>query len=140
MTIEIQKTIKKMEKFNRNLGITLAILSILSCVANMFNMLGLPAIIASFAFSALVGCIAMIQTYHHDENLLCDNHISFWIFYSVISGIIMFIVSCVGRFGWIENHIATSIIFGLIPTLMPIVGVFFGNFGRILFKGEPSVI
>ena len=132
-----------MLKTNKKWGMILAVLCIISCVTNMFNMLslpvGLPAIVMSFAFSAFVAFIAMMQTYQHEDRH-CNSHTRFWLIYSAVSGIIVIVAFCAYGFNLIENHISASIMIGLIPALMPIIGVFFGNFGRVFLKGKPAAV
>ena len=128
-----------MEKINKKLGIALAIVSVISCVANYFNVLILPAIVASFAFSAFVGFVAMMQVYHY-EDWNSDNPGLFWFVYSAISGVVLIFVFYMVGFGLIEDNLAISILTGLSPTLAPIMGVFLGDCGRIIIKAQPSVI
>ena len=128
-----------MEKINKKLGIALAIVSVISCVANYFNVLILLAIVASFAFSAFVGFVAMMQVYHY-EDWHCDNPGLFWFVYSAISGVVLISVFYMVGFELIEHHLAISILMGLSPTLAPVMGVFLGDCGRIIIKAQPSVI
>ena len=90
-------------------------------------------------FSAFVGFVAVAQVYHHEE-WHYDNPGLFWFVYSAISGVVLIFVFYAAGFELIEEHSAISILTGLSPTLMPVMGAFFGDIGRILFKGEPSVI
>ena len=128
-----------MKKINKKLGTVLAIVSIISCVANYFNVMVLPMVVASFAFSVFVSFVAMMQVYHY-ENWHCNNPGIFWFAYSAISGVILISVFYAVGFELIENHLAISILTGISPTLAPVMGVFLGDCGRVLIKTQPSVI
>jgi uncharacterized membrane-anchored protein len=128
-----------MENINKKLGIILGFLSIISCIANYFNVLVLPATLASFVFSAFVGFIAMMQVYHY-ENWHDNNPGMFWFAYSAVSGVFLISVFYAVGFELISDQSTISILTGFSPTLLPTMGIFFGDIGRILFKGKPSVI
>ena len=128
-----------MKKIDKILGITLAIVSILSCVANYFGMLATPLLVAGFVMGVFVSAIAMVETYHYQEY---DNQNSswFWFIFSAAFGVILVMNFYATGIGIANERLGLAIMMGLWPTIMPILGVFFGDIGRILFKGEPSVI
>lgn len=128
-----------MKKFNKKLGIALAIVSVISCVANYFNVMTLPITVVSFAFSAFVGFVAMMQVYRY-EDWHYDNPGLFWFVYSAISGVVLISIFYAVGFELIENHLAVSILTGFSPTLAPVMGIFFGDCGRALIKSQPSVV
>ena len=137
---EIIKLAKEMKKFNKTLGIILAILSIISFVANYFNVMDLPVTVVCFAFSVFVGFVAMMQVYHYQEWATDCNPGMFWFVYSATSGILLIGLVYATGFELIENQLAISIMTGFSPTLVPVIGIFVGDLGRIIIKSEPSVI
>ena len=127
-----------MRKIDKILGIALMIVSILSCVANYFNVLATPLIVAGAIVGIFAMTLAMMETYHH-QSYYNENSSWFWLVYSATLGAIL-----VGNFystgiGLINERLGLSLL-GLSYGILPVLGVFFGNIGRILFKGEPSVI
>ena len=128
-----------MEKINKKLGFALAIMSILSCVANYSNILATPTFVVSFILGILAMTLAMIEAYHYQE-YYNQNTSWFWLLYSVAFGIILTANFYVTNVGLINEQIRSSVRIGLYPMILPLIGIFFGDTGRILFKGEPSVI
>ena len=128
-----------MKKINKKLAIVLASLCTISCAASYFNVLVLPAIVASFVLSAFVGFIAMMQVYNYEE-WHNDNPGMFWFVYSAISGVILISTFYAAGFKLIDDHLAISIMAGLSPALAPVIGIFLGDCGRSLIKAQPSAI
>ena len=128
-----------MKKSNKKFAIALAIVCVISCIANYFNVMVLPVIVASFVLSAFVGFIAMMQVYHYEE-WHSDNPGSFWFVYSAVSGVVLISILYAVCLELVDNHLAISILTGLSPTLTPVMGIFLGNCGRILIKAQPSTI
>ena len=129
-----------MKKINKKLAIALAIVCMISCVANYFSLMVLPIVAVSFVFSAFVGFVAMMQVYTYQSWAWDHNPGRFWFIYSAIIGVILISVFYAVGFGLIENHLGISVLTGLSPALAPVVGVFLGDCGRILFKTQPSVV
>ena len=127
-----------MESIDKNLGITLAIVSILSCVANYFNVFANPVLGINFVLGGFVMALAMMETYHYRKY---DTHNPswFWFIFSAVIGVILIATLCATSLKLIDNHLGLSIM-GLSSGLLPCLGVFFGNIGRLIFKGESSVI
>ena len=128
-----------MRKTDKILGIALMIVSILSCVANYFGMLATSLLVAGFVVGIFVMAIAMMETYHY-QSYCYENSSWFWFIFSAAFGVIL-----VGNFyatgiGLINERLGLSLSVGLSYAILPVLGVFFGDIGRILFKGEPSVI
>ena len=128
-----------MKKVDKNLGISLAIVSILSCVANYYEILAIPALVISFILGVLAMTLAMMEAYHYQE-YYNQNSSWFWLLYSVAFGIILTANFYATNLGLINEQLRSSIRIGLYPMILPVIGIFFGDIGRILFKGEPSVI
>ena len=83
--------------------------------------------------------LAMMETYHY-QSYHNENSSWFWFIFSAAFGVIL-----VGNFyatgtRLINEQIGLALMMGLWPTILPVLGIFFGDIGRILFKGEPSVI
>ena len=128
-----------MRKIDKILGIALMIVSILSCITIYFNVLTTPVLVIGFVVGIFVIAIAMMETYHH-QPYYNENSSWFWLVYSAAFGVIL-----VGNFyatgiGLINERLGLSLSVGLSYAILPVLGVFFGDIGRILFKGEPSVI
>ena len=128
-----------MRKIDKILGIALMIVSILSCVTIYFNVLTTPVLVIGFVVGIFVMAIAMMGTYHY-QSYYNENSSWFWLVYSAAFGVIL-----VGNFyatgiGLIKERLGLSLSVGLSYAILPVLGVFFGDIGRILLKGEPSVI
>lgn len=54
-----------MKNFDKTLGIILAIVSILSCVANYFNVLTTLLLVTDFIVGIFATALSMMETYHH---------------------------------------------------------------------------
>ena len=128
-----------MRKIDKILGITLMIVSILSCVANYFGMLATPLLVAGFVVGIFVIAIAMMETYHY-QSYCYENSSWFWFIFSAAFGVILVMNFFATGIGLINQQLGLALMMGLCPTILPTLGVFFGDIGRILFKGEPSVI
>lgn len=127
-----------MKKIDKILGIALMIVNILSCVANYFNVLATPLMVTSFVVGIFVMAIAMMETYHH-QPYYNENSSWFWFIFSAAFGVILVMNFFATGIGLINQQIGLALMMGLWPTILPVLGVFFGDIGRI-FKGEPSVI
>lgn len=128
-----------MKKFNKKIGASLIIMSILSIVANYFDVLSTATTVISVILSAFVGFIVMMQTYHYQEHQE-HNPAKFWFIFSVISGIVLVCMFYAVGLKLISNQIAQSLATGLFPLLIPAIGIFLGDVGRVVLKDEPSVI
>lgn len=129
-----------MRKFNLFVGIALAILSVLTILANYFNVI--PVIITgtTVALSALCGLIAMLQVYYWVEYLEDYNPGRFWSIYSAIGGVICIVVLNAMGFHLVTEKFGASALYGLTGTLFPIIGLFIGDIGRVLFRSEKPVV
>lgn len=128
-----------MEKFDKIFGVALLIMSILSCVANYFNVLATPAIVVNLVLVGLIVIVAVMGTYNYQPY---HNHNpgKFWLIFCTVNGVIL-----VGAFyalgcGLISQKCSLSIMVGPALSLIPYAGVLLGDCGRILFKHENSVI
>ena len=128
-----------MRKIDKILGIALMIVSILSCVTIYFNVLTTPVLVIGFVVGIFVIAIAMMETYHH-QPYYNENSSWFWLVYSAAFGVILVMNFFATGIGLINQQLGLALMMGLCPTMLPTLGVFFGNIGRILFKGKPSVI
>lgn len=122
-------------KFNKIMGIILGILCFISCVANYFGVFVFLAIAA--VFSLFVAFFAMRQVYQYQKST-GYNPGYFWEIYTICFGFIILYALCTSGFEKTENHVGIAIVTGLIPTLIPLLGAFLGDFGRVLIKSESS--
>ena len=136
---EIKYQTNKMKKIDKKLGIALAILSVISCVANYFNVFANPVLVTNFILGVLAMTLAMMETYHYRE-YYSQNSSWFWFIYSVVFGVVLIANFYATGLEWVNKQFGLSLMMGLWPTILPVLGVFFGDIGRILFKGEPTVI
>ena len=128
-----------MKNFDKTLGIILAIVSILSCVANYFNVLTTLLLVTDFIVGIFATALSMMETYQH-QPYFNRNSGWFWFLYSVSFAIILVGIFYATGLELLSEDLGLSLMMGLSPTILPTLGIFFGDIGRILFKGEPSVI
>lgn len=128
-----------MRKVNRILAIVLAVICMVSCAGNYFSILAMPCIVVSFIFSVFIAFMAMMQVLNYQG---CENHNPglFWFVYSAVSGVALIVLFYGAGFKLIDEQFSTSLIIGLAPMILPILGVFVGDLGRILFNGDPSIV
>ena len=128
-----------MEKINKKLGTPLIIMSLVCVVANYFNVLAMLAFAVNLVVGCLVGVVAMMEVYHYQ---VCQGHEPgwFWLVFSAIFGVILVATFYATGANLMNEHLSLSLMTGLSPALLPVIGVFFGDIGRILFKSEASVI
>ena len=127
-----------MEKINLKFGIALEILGILSYLGNYYDVLAGPAIVMSISLSVFLGYVAMMQTFH-TGHICISNPGLFWFSYSSINGVVLICAIYATGMHLISEQLSASLIYGLAPTLVPSIGVFLGDCGRILI-GKQSVI
>ena len=127
-----------MEKINLKFGIALEILGILSYLGNYYDVLAGPAIVMSISLSVFLGYVAMMQTFH-TGHICISNPGLFWFSYSSINGVVLICAIYATGMHLISEQLSVSLIYGLAPTLVPSIGVFLGDCGRILI-GKQSVI
>lgn len=127
-----------MEKISLKFGIALEILGILSYLGNYYDVLAGPAIVMSISLSVFLGYVAMMQTFHSGD-ISFSNPGLFWLTYSSINGVVLICAIYATGMHLIGEQLSVSLIYGLAPTLVPSIGVFLGDCGRILI-GKQSVI
>ena len=128
-----------MERTNLKLAGALTILSLLTmATAFFFEIAATLTLSISIFFAVFIAFVAMMSTYHY-----CGYGYSsgrFWFAYSAVGGVII-IASIYGAgMHLIGDHLAQSLIMGLFPTIVPVIGIFLGDCGRIIIKSEPSAI
>jgi hypothetical protein len=133
-----QKTNKTMERTNLKFAGALSILSLVTMAAFFFEIAATVVLSISIFFAGFIAFIAMMSTYHY-----CGygyNSGRFWFVYSTVGGAII-IASIYGTgMQLINDHLAQSLMVGLFPTIVPVIGIFLGDCGRIIIKAEPSAI
>ena len=132
------KQIQKMKKVNVKFGVALAIMSLLTVIAFYFEVATNLMFTISMGLSVFIAFAAMMGTYHY-----CGYGYStgrFWFWYSSGGGGI--IVASIYALGMhlLSEHLANSLLMGLFPSIIPVIGVFLGDCGRVIFKAEPSAI
>jgi len=129
-----------MKKINKKLGIILAISGILSGISNYFDVLATPILVASLLIAIFVAFIAMMQVYHYQAWSTDCNPGTFWLVYSALGGAFFVFAFYAMGVKLISQSLSIAITMGILPILVPAIGLFLGNVGRILIKSEPSVI
>ena len=132
------KQIRKMEKVNVKFGVALAIMSLLTVVAFYFELATNLVFTISMGLSLFIAFAAMMGTYHY-----CGYGYStgrFWLWYSAVGGVIIVALIYASGMHLISDHLALPLIMGLFPVLIPVIGIFLGDCGRVLFKAESSAI
>ena len=133
-----KKQIQKMKKVNVKFGVALAIMSLLTMVAFYFEVLSAVMLTISICLSAFISFIAMMNVYHY--NGYGYNTGKFWFAYSAVGGVIIVALIYASGMHLISDHLTLPLIMGLFPVLIPVIGIFLGDCGRVLFKAESSAI
>lgn len=128
-----------MKNFNWIFGVVLAIVSILTIMANYFNVVTLFVTIVDAMLSVSFGFIAMLQVYHY-QSLQNHNPGKFWLIYSTCGGVVLIGVCYASIFNLVSKRFAVSTMIGLTSILIPIFGVLIGDIARVLTKSESSAI
>ena len=130
---------KIMKKINKKLAIAFAIVCVISCVANYFQVLATPVTKISFGLSIVIAFLAMMQVYNYQNWAWDHNPGTFWFGYSAISGAILVVIFHATGLNLIDQQLSLSLFTGLTPMLIPVAGAFLGDCGRV-FKAESSII
>ena len=131
-----KKLMETIKKFNRKAGVVLAILSILSGIAIY---IGIDAILyASIAVSAIIAIIALLQVFNTELWLQEMNPTSQWLIIAAIAGIICIATLFATGTQAIPIKLGQAIFLGATPLMIPLLGAFLGNTGRILWN-KPSL-
>ena len=128
-----------MKKFNIIAGIILLIASILTALAWYFNVLPNTALIVTGVIAAIVVFIAALEHFYHRE-WHEYNPGQFWSVWSAILAVIAVIVLYLRGFEVLDSHLAGAIITGAAFSVVPIVGVFFGDLGKVIQELRYSAI
>lgn len=128
-----------MTKFNFLTAISLAVVSMLAVVANYFNVFAVPTLWVNVTLSVIVSIFAFLQVWYYSE-FEDQNPLRFWLGYSTIIGMIIIGVLFASGSNAIQENLGVSMLTGLTPGLFPIMGVVFGNYGRVVFEKETSLI
>ena len=127
-----------MKKTNNKFAAALCIMSLLSVAAIYFEFAATVVMVIALGFSAFISFVAMMCVYHY--NGYDFNVGQYWFAYSAVCGVIINAAIFAHGTHIMGEHVAISIILGLIPSILPIIGIFIGDVGRILIKAEPSAI
>lgn len=132
---------EKQKKVNVILGAILAALSVLYIVSTLvvpLQSLAKPILIIGLCVSAIIAVLAIPQVYHY-QSYDSFNAGWFWFLYACIGAVLWVVSWYLYGFNVLDKMLATSILMGLVPSVLPVLGVFIGDVGRA-FKGEAMSI
>jgi len=127
-----------MKKVNRKLVAVLAVMSILLGLAVYFDKLLVPAIVVGTVVSIFVTFIAMMQVFHYQEWWGDGNPANFWIAVSAVAAAILVLSTFTIGLSHVFEQLWMSIAAVCCPMVVPAIGVFLGNCGRVL-KRESAI-
>ena len=126
-----------MEKINKIFGFVLIIIGILSILANYYNVYPTIAVVVSMSFGGVLCIVSILQTYHYHHD---HNPGLWWFVFSAIDALILVAAFYAYGLEMMSEKLAISIMTGLAPLMLPVIGTFIGDVGRIIIKSEPSAI
>lgn len=129
--------LEDLQKFNRRAGILLAVFSILTCLSSYFNVAYTVFMAISTILSFAISFIAMMQVYNMGHWIRLGN--PFWLIYSSVVAIFMVVIIYSAGLHFISERISVSLLTGLSLMLFPCLGVFIGDFARILMGRTTAV-
>ena len=127
-----------MKKTDVKFAGALTIMSLLTFAAFFFGIAATVVLTISVCLTAFIAFVAMMCTYHY-----CGYGYSsgqFWFVYSAIGGVIIIASIYASGMQLVSDHLALSLVMGLFPVIVPVIGVFLGDCGRVIFKAEPSAV
>jgi len=127
-----------MKRTNVKFAGALVIMSILTIAAFYFGVAASLVFTISICLTAFIAFMAMMSTYHY-----CGYGYSsgrFWLWYSAVGGVIIIASIYASGMHLIGEHLAYALLMGLFPVIIPVIGVFLGDCGRIILKAEPSAV
>ena len=132
---------EKQKKLNVILGSILVALSALYIVSTMvvpLQVIAKPVLIIGLCVSAITAVLTIPQVYHYQS---CDSFNAgwFWFLYTCIGGVLWVVSWYLNGFNILYKILATSIQMGFVPSIIPVIGVFIGDFCRA-FKGETMTV
>jgi len=128
-----------MENFDKKFGIALVVMSTLSCFANVFDTMPTPLMVANFVLGIFALVLTMMKTYHY-QSYYNQNSSWFWFTFSAVTGVILVAIIYGTGLEVINQRVGFALISGLFPMMLPVLGIFIGDVGRILLRGETSAI
>jgi len=132
------KTNKKMKKINVIFAGALTAMSLLTIGAFYFQVLPMIVLTITYCFSAFIAFAVMMSVYHY--NGYDVNIGQYWLAYSAMGGVIIIALLYATGMHFINAHLAESIIVGMSPTTVPVIGLFLGDCGRIIVKDEAPAV
>ena len=127
-----------MKRTNSKLAGALTIMSFLTIAALYFEFAAMVVLTIAVILAAFIAFVAMMGTYHY-----CGYGYSsglFWFAYSAVGGVIIIASIYAAGMQIVSDHLAYSLVMGLFPVIIPVIGVFLGDCGRVIFKAEPSAV
>ena len=127
-----------MRKSDHRLARILAIAGMLWGLATYFDWGATAMLWACCIISTIVAIVAIGRTFGYDGCWYDHNPAEFWPWYSLAWGAIIVAMFYIIGFGHEDNNLTRAIVYGCLFQLIPTLGVFLGNTGRI-FVGKTSV-
>ena len=122
-----------MEKIkNKMLGCILILLSILCVLANYYDILRIPAIILGLLAAIAIAVVVCKRVYEYRSRFMGSDHKIWWLTFTSIAAFILVIVFYGLGFDLITVKLAKSLLIGLAPMLIPILGVGIGLIIRFI--------
>lgn len=126
-----------MKKNNRILATVLAVASIIFGLVVYFDKLSTLPVVMVTVVSGVISFIAMMQVFNYQE-WWGSNPANFWLAVSGVAAAILVFSSYAIGFNQIFEHIWIAFAAVCCPMILPVIGVFLGNCGRIL-KRESAI-
>ena len=114
--------------------------SILVGIAIYFDTLVIPAIVVGATVSVIVGFIVMMQVYNYDDEDWGWDYkpALYWSCIAVIAAVILLGDFIAAECDVINKKYLLTMVAELCPFIVPLLGVFLGNIGRVL-RGKSAV-
>lgn len=130
---------EKQKKVNVVLGAILAAISILYIVSALVSpAIAKPILIIGLCISAFISILIIPQVYHY-QSYDSFNAGWFWFLYACIGAVLWVVSWYLYGFNILNKMLATSILMGFVPTVIPVLGVFVGDVARA-FRGEEMTV
>lgn len=112
--------------------------SILVGIAIYFDTLVIPAIVVGAAASVIVGFIVMMQVYNYEEWGWDYNPSLYWSCFAGVAAVILLGIFIAAGFNVMSKQLLPTMVAEACPFIVPVLGVFLGNIGRVL-RGKSAV-
>ena len=127
-----------MKKRARIMLLVIVVVSILMGTAIGFDTLVIPAIVVGAAASVIVGFIVMMQVYNYEEWGWDYNPSLYWSCFAGVAAVILLGIFIAAGFNVMSKQLLPTMVAEACPFIVPVLGVFLGNIGRVL-RGKSAV-